>query len=107
LLALVGRFRTVRRNEGLRTAFNRAAVYARRRLRGGGNSSFPASAGQGAAGPDRYLHGIWQTLARQEAFHISAAPALNRNKRQVAMIADLNLPQCRKYRVEQLAAFWR
>ncbi|WP_152541097.1 glycosyltransferase [Sulfitobacter noctilucae] len=23
------------------------------------------------------------------------------------MIADLNLPQCRKYRVEQLAAFWR
>ena len=53
------------------------------------------------------MQGVWQVLARQDAFHISESPAINRGRRQIAMIADLNLPQCRKYRVEQLAGFWR
>ena len=30
-----------------------------------------------------------------------------RRRRHIALIGDLNLPQCRKYRVEQWAQFWR
>ncbi|APE45040.1 hypothetical protein BOO69_17700 [Sulfitobacter alexandrii] len=56
---------------------------------------------------DQYLHGVWQDLARKDAFHITTAPAVLQKRRQIAMIGDLNLPQCRKYRVEQLAAFWQ
>jgi glycosyltransferase involved in cell wall biosynthesis len=50
---------------------------------------------------------MWQTLSRQRAFHITSAPALLTGRRQIAMIGDLNLPQCRKYRVEQLVEFWQ
>lgn len=45
---------------------------------------------------------LWRDLARSDAFHMPAAPAVSRRRRSVAMIGDLNLPQCRKYRVEQL-----
>ena len=75
-------------------------------MTGAGTSVLPQSGGQ-ATGNGAYLYGVWQTLAQSNAFHVTATPAINRNRRQIAMIADLNLPQCRKYRVEQLAAFWR
>lgn len=107
LLTLVRRFAFALRNEGIGDALRQSGQYFYRRLKGLGTSSLSPSGGRRAEGPDQYLHGIWQTLARQDAFHIQDAPSLNRGRRQIAMIADLNLPQCRKYRVEQLAAFWR
>ncbi len=107
LFTLGKRFASSLREEGTRPALRRARHYALRRLRGQGAGSIAPMTRPSPAGPERYLHGIWQTLAQEDAFHVSHAPALNRGKRQIAMIADLNLPQCRKYRVEQLAAFWR
>ncbi|NNE51831.1 MAG: glycosyltransferase, partial [Sulfitobacter sp.] len=62
----------------------------------------------GPPGTDHeYLMPTWKTLAQKRALHPQSAPALLRKARQIALIGDLNLPQCRKYRVEQLAAFWR
>jgi glycosyltransferase involved in cell wall biosynthesis len=52
-----------------------------------------------------YFQGIWQQLAKGQAFHLSM-PAIASKRRFVAIVGDLNLPQCRKYRVEQLASFW-
>lgn len=49
---------------------------------------------------------VWAHLARTKAFAVTTAPALMRRRRRVAMIGDLNLPQCRKYRVEQLDEIW-
>ena len=107
LLTLARRFALAMRNEGAGQALRRAGHYVYRRMKGLGNGSLISSGNRRAQGSDQYLHGIWQTLAQQDAFHIMEAPSLNRERRQIAMIADLNLPQCRKYRVEQLAAFWR
>jgi len=70
----------------------------------------PSALGAAKGGPvreDSYLHGIWQSLAQEEGFHITGTPAVLQQRRQIALIGDLNLPQCRKYRVEQLAAFWQ
>lgn len=67
-----------------------------------------AGGGHGQVNRDeKYLAGIWQTLAREGAFHLSQSPALVSQRRKIALISDMNLPQCRKYRVEQLAEFWR
>lgn len=52
------------------------------------------------------LTAVWTDLARNDAFHVTVAPAVNRRRRHVAMIGDLNLPQCKKYRVEQLDELW-
>ena len=70
----------------------------------------PAALGRAKGRPvrdDAYLHGIWQSLAQEEGFHILAAPAVQHKRRHIALVGDINLPQCRKYRVEQLAAFWQ
>ncbi|PJE30360.1 Glycosyltransferase involved in cell wall bisynthesis [Pseudooceanicola antarcticus] len=48
------------------------------------------------------VHGFWLESAEKSSFRISAPPML-RQRRKVALIGDLNLPQCRKYRVEQLS----
>lgn len=105
--ALSRRFFSVVREQGLRTAFTQALGYLARRLSGRRQTGLAGVSDEVAEPANNHLGGVWQTLARAEAFHIHAAPRLNRKARQIAMIADLNLPQCRKYRVEQLAAFWR
>ncbi|GAA6175948.1 glycosyltransferase [Sulfitobacter pacificus] len=107
LLTLIRRFGSVLKREGTGAAVLRAAGYVRRRVRGLGTGTLSLATDTGPRGSEQYLHGIWQTLARQDAFHILQAPGVDRARRQIAMIADLNLPQCRKYRVEQLAGFWR
>ena len=56
--------------------------------------------------PHAYLAPFWQEIARGDAFHVSHAPALLTKARKIAMIGDLNLPQCRKYRVEQPVELW-
>ncbi|MGB7261285.1 MAG: hypothetical protein WBC68_04375, partial [Albidovulum sp.] len=50
--------------------------------------------------------GFWEYAALNKAFYISSAPALLTGRRHIAVIGDLNLPQCRKYRVEQLIDLW-
>ena len=107
MLTLLKRFLSVVKQEGAGQAVQRAFEYVSRRVRGSGIGSVSLAAGSGAKASDQYLHGVWQALAQQEAFHVLQSPALERGRRQIAMIADLNLPQCRKYRVEQLAGFWR
>lgn len=107
LVPMIRRFRTVARYEGLGRATGRASRYAFRRASGFRPSVLRRQQVAKHAAPDQYLNGVWQSLAREQAFHIPQSPAINRRRRQIAMIADLNLPQCRKYRVEQLAAFWR
>lgn len=52
--------------------------------------------------PNHAFAPLWRDMARARAFHMHSAPATLRHKRTVAMIGDLNLPQCRKYRVEQV-----
>ncbi|KAA2312989.1 hypothetical protein DL237_15865 [Pseudooceanicola sediminis] len=48
------------------------------------------------------IQSFWTESAEKSAFQIATPPVLHQ-KRKVAMIGDLNLPQCRKYRVEQIA----
>lgn len=107
LTVLGRRFVSTVRNEGVAQALRRAVRYGYRYIMGFGKGTLLRARGLRPRGPDQYLHGVWRTLAQEDAFHISATPALHQKRRQIAMIADLNLPQCRKYRVEQLAAFWR
>ena len=106
LLALFRRFRSVAADDGFGSAVRRAGGSLRRRWTGEGASTLQYEADP-TPRPEQYLHGIWRNLAQEGAFHVDCAPAVHRRRRQIAMIADLNLPQCRKYRVEQMAAFWR
>lgn len=106
-LNLIRRFISSYREEGLGEAFRKARTYTGMKLRKLGAGTIGQTAQGIARSDDQYLHGIWQDLARKEAFHIMTAPAVLQKRRQIAMIGDLNLPQCRKYRVEQLAAFWQ
>lgn len=106
-LSLVRRFFTSMREEGAGSALRKARNYTVMRLRGF-TPSMLAGRGHGRINKDeKYLAGIWQTLAREDAFHVLEAPAHTAKRRKIALIGDLNLPQCRKYRIEQLAEFWR
>jgi glycosyltransferase involved in cell wall biosynthesis len=106
-LSLFKRFFTSMREEGAAVALHKARVYAGILWRNRGRSSLFAPSGGALNRDHHYCNKIWQTLAQTEAFHVSAAPATHRRARKIALIADLNLPQCRKYRVEQAAEFWR
>ena len=100
-LLLFRRFAKTCRQEGIRTAASKVRSYIARRFRRN-----PVVQRTRPTGPE-YLEPMWRTLAQQGAFHISSAPAVLSKRRQIALIGDLNLPQCRKYRVEQLAQFWQ
>ncbi len=100
---MIARFFRAVREEGWRVAFAKTRSYLAMRLSGAGRSVF----GRGSAGGSgNYLSGFWQEIAQKDAFHVSQAPAVLTKARRIAMIGDLNLPQCRKYRVEQPAEFW-
>lgn len=105
-LALIRRFVSSVREEGAGEALRKARTFVGMRARNMAPSALGLAKGTPAR-DDAYLHGIWQSLAQEEGFHISAPPSVRQDRRQVALIGDINLPQCRKYRVEQLAAFWR
>lgn len=107
LVPMIRRFGMVARSDGVLRATGRASGYAFRRVSGFRPSILSRPQARRQNVPDQYLNGVWQSLARADAFHIPQSPAVNQRRRQIAMIADLNLPQCRKYRVEQLATFWR
>ena len=103
-LSLLRRFVTIARQDGLRRATAKARGYLRMQWRGSAHTVLRNTSSDPQPN-SQYLHGVWQQLARGHAFHVSA-PAKGRTHRFVAIIGDLNLPQCRKYRVEQLAGFW-
>ncbi|NNK65852.1 MAG: glycosyltransferase [Rhodobacteraceae bacterium] len=101
----IARFVDVARGEGLVTALRRARQHLGL-IRAGQIGGVVAPAPAPAA--TRYALGpAWRDLARKEAFHLTHPPAYLRRRRLVAMLGDLNLPQCRKYRVEQLDELWR
>lgn len=106
-LSLARRFYTSMREEGLRAALRKARIYTGMRLRGIAPSVMGGGTPGGGVREDQnYLAGVWQSLAQEGAFHVSQPPARLTGRRQIALIGDLNLPQCRKYRIEQLARFW-
>ena len=100
--ALVKRFVAVMREDGAIQALRRARLYLSRRIQNTGPSVLSVQGG--GAPPEAYLQGIWAEIARGGGFH---APQDRTRPPRIALIGDLNLPQCRKYRIEQLAAFWR
>jgi len=89
---------------GVATALRQALTYLSKRLRREAPTTVPpVKSGVKRAG---YLGPIWATLAQQNAFHMMQAPMVNCKRRKIAIIGDLNLVQCRKYRVEQLIELW-
>lgn len=103
-LDLAQRFITSLREEGLRPALRKARIYTSLRLRGMAPSILGGGGAPGYHEPQHHLLGLWADVARGGGFHVTRD--LSRGPR-IALIGDLNLPQCRKYRVEQLAAFWQ
>lgn len=102
LAALGRRFLTSLRAEGPAPALRKTRIYLTAvwrtrapRILGGQRWHGPP--------PDRTLASIWSEMAKGQGFH--APRSLARGPR-IALIGDLNLPQCRKYRIEQLASFW-
>jgi glycosyltransferase involved in cell wall biosynthesis len=104
--ALMKRFFLALREEGPVQALRKVRTYLGMVRRGGGRSSVMPT-GRLISTDHLYLNGIWQDLARGNGFHISQPPAVLNRRRKIALIGDLNLPQCRKYRIEQLADFWQ
>lgn len=102
-LSLARRFVSTIKQEGFRPALRKARLYAARRLQGIGASHLNPSAAQGHS-PEAYLQGVWADMARGGGFHVIRDRT---RPPRIALIGDLNLPQCRKYRIEQLADFWR
>lgn len=97
----VQKFVAVLRRDGPGEAFRRARYYAGLIAFGRGRSVF------GALGDGGHpFAAFWRTLAAEDAFFISRRPSESRQIRRIALIGDLNLPQCRKYRVEQLKELW-
>ncbi|SEL40328.1 Glycosyltransferase involved in cell wall bisynthesis [Roseovarius azorensis] len=104
--ALIWRFCASAREEGLTQALRKARIHAGRVWRGDGRSAVAPATDVPSGVAAFYLSGTWQSLARAGGFAVSQPPAVLSRRRRIALIGDLNLPQCRKYRVEQLAAFW-
>ena len=104
----LSRFITAVRQEGWRAAISKARAYLAMERAGYGRSALPGTPGQTVSyQPEQaYLAPFWADVARNGAFHVGQAPATLGRSRRIAMIGDLNLPQCRKYRVEQPKEFW-
>lgn len=83
------------RQEGWRVAGLKTWQFFARRL---GRTTQPP--------PEQYLQPIWQQLAQLQGFHTQPAPAYLHSRPRIAMIADMGLAQCRKYRVIQPAEIW-
>lgn len=103
----IRRFGREMRERGPRSAIEKTASYIARRLNGRGLSGIYSKGKSGARPASEYLAPVWLDLAENQSFHIDQAPALINKRRKIALIGDLNLQQCRKYRVEQLGELWR
>jgi len=100
------------RDEGWRAAVRKVRNYIIIHRSGSFLSTISRTSNQRSQAPsassdNQYLEGIWSEVAQREAFHILHTPSINTKRRKIAMIGDLNLPQCRKYRVEQPLELWQ
>ena len=81
--ALVKRFSQSVREEGFGQAARKTRTYLAMVLRNRGRTALSA-AGSRMQSNEHYMDGIWQELAKGQAFHILSAPAvLLRNRRIV------------------------
>lgn len=101
------RFIFTLRQEGFRSAIAKTARYLQARRTGSGLSSLFRLSSQSKSSGERYLDDLWLDLAKLEAFHLPQSLPVLQSKPKVALIGDLNLSQCRKYRVEQMVELWR
>ncbi|WP_299193761.1 glycosyltransferase [uncultured Litoreibacter sp.] len=104
---LVKRFFECVRDEGWGAALRKTRTYGGIVLRNAGRSALNFGHRGPVNSDHKYYNKIWRTLAQENAFHVTSASKALRKGRQIAIVADMNLPQCTKYRVEQLAEFWR
>ncbi len=95
------KFLAVLRRDGPGEAFRRAVYYGRLLLFNQGRSGLDRP----SAPRGRDFEPFWERVATEGAFRVTT-PALISGRRRIAVIGDLNLPQCRKYRVEQLHDLW-
>ena len=100
-ILLLRRFLASLREEGPRAALRKVRIFVGMRLRGAAPSLFGGPSA--SAEPHQYMLGLWSDMARGGGFHARPGPEM---APRIALIGDLNLAQCRKYRVEQLAEFW-
>lgn len=97
-LPLAARLRTVAREEGARAAFGRVATYSRLHF---AQTSVGKAVGFGNSVRSTYALGsVWTDLARSGVFF--GAPRSD-TAGHLAIIAESSLPQCTKYRVQQMA----
>lgn len=103
----IRRFFKVAREEGLGQAFSKLRMFLHLIRSGHAPSMLNQVSATAPQDNAHYLSPFWLEMAEREAFHVQTAPALLRKRRKIAMIGDLNLSQCRKYRVEQPDELWR
>ena len=101
------RFAESIREEGVKSTVAKTRRYIGRQLSGQGLTGLLRSGSPQKRPQSEYLAPLWLELAQQNAFHITESPAILRKRRKIALIGDINLQQCRKYRVEQLDELWR
>ena len=96
-LPLATRLRAIAREEGTRAAIGRVANYGRIRL---AQTSVGKAVGFGQAPRSLYALGAtWAYLAQKGVFFGDRAAA----PRHLVVLAEASLPQCTKYRVNQMA----
>lgn len=97
-------FWRILRSEGVLATWRRGWAYIRRTRAMTGNQWVSG----GSPRPDHPfpLIKFWTDMAEGGAFSTTQAPALLTGRRVVAMVGDLNLPQCKKYRITQLTELW-
>lgn len=107
-LSYIAKFVSLTRRDGLMEAWKRARFHVGMIISGRGHSEFRETGR--ANTPECAPAGFglfWLQAAEANAFHFSTAPAVLQRRRRIAVIGDLNLPQCRKYRVEQTVDLWK
>lgn len=102
----VSRFIRAVRYEGLGGAIRRTRAFLTVNTKDAGRTTVQPGPGQSIGRGNEYLNFFWSELAQKDAFHMDTPPAHLSNNRRIALIGDMNLPQCRKYRIEQLKELW-
>jgi len=101
-LPIARRLRTIAQEEGTRAAVGRIATYGRLRL---ARSGLGQAVGYGQKPRSVYaMAPVWSGLARAGVFFADPPERLDGH---LAILAETSLPQCTKYRVNQMAVLAR
>lgn len=98
---LLKRFSQTLQSEGIRPALAKSIEFIRRSLAASAPSTVSALIAPASDGDPQVK--LWRHLAETQSFHPLSPPIIGRTHPRIALIGDLNLPQCSKYRVEQMA----